>query len=84
MSLENLRQILDGDNSELLRRPAMGLGLGCASADAAGLFLPHLEAKPKEFKRLISDAPLAEAIKCINLSRECPGIQYLRGQRRNF
>ena len=70
LSLEHLRTILDGDCSELLRRPPMGLNLASASLDSAALFAPKLAEFLPRVQTMLDKEALNEAIRYFNLNRD--------------
>ena len=70
LSTEHLRTILDGDCSELLRRPLMGLNLSSASIDSAALFAPRLTASLAQIQALLEKESLNEAVRYFNLNRD--------------
>ena len=65
-----IREVLDGDCSELLRRPVMGVNLCSASVDAAGLFLPKLMDLLPSVGQVLEKDALSEAVRYWNLSRD--------------
>ena len=70
LSMEHLRTILDGDCSELLRRPLMGLNLASASIDSAAIFLPKLASSLPQAQALLEKESLNEAVRYFNLNRD--------------
>ena len=58
-----IREVLDGDCSELLRRPVMGVNLCSASVDAAGLFLPKLMDLLPSVGQVLEKDALSEAVR---------------------
>ncbi|CAE7254127.1 unnamed protein product [Symbiodinium natans] len=70
LTTEHLRKILDGDCSELLRRPLMGLNLSSASLDSAALFAPKLASSLPQIQAMLEKESLNEAVRYFNLNRD--------------
>ena len=70
LTAEHLRKILDGDCSELLRRPLMGLNLSSASLDSAALFAPKLASSLPQIQAMLEKESLNEAVRYFNLNRD--------------
>ena len=70
LTTEHLRKILDGDCSELLRRPLMGLNLSSASLDSAALFAPKLASSLPQIQAMLEKESFNEAVRYFNLNRD--------------